>query len=308
MCRDTLGGQFRTAWLTFLATLPANIKNTLQLPDYTPSEGEYVGFFGGSGDICLGKLLRVYNGRAFIQRAWVTPLGTLQLTDRSTFLRPNQWVLRLSFDKEGRFHGVTEHKMANPTNWEIAYTIKGRMKIKRFFLVRPKHIYKVMMKNRHTRPTCETKWPLEGLGRVTSKEWSSAHGAVPSTIGSPRDYKTHVKLLHRGLWTPHKGYMARKLPDDRCRCGFQGTHLHIFYRCMFVNPLIKAFEDLCDHLQFSGAASRGLTPKNYILGRLNGSPLPPGLLLFLFVLKKFYWIEFTSCKYGESTVFRTPVS
>ena len=56
----------------------------------------------------------------------------------------------------------------------------------------------------------------------------------------------------------------------------------------------------------SGAASRGLGPKNYILGRLNNRPLPPGLLLFLFVLKKFYWIEYTSCKYGDSTIFKTP--
>ena len=60
---------------------------------------------------------------------------------------------------------------------------------------------------------------------------------------------------------------------------------------MFVNPLLEAFKDLCDHLYFSGAANRGLGPKNYILGRLSNNPLPPGLLLFLFVLKKFYWIE-----------------
>ena len=26
----------------------------------------------------------------------------------------------------------------------------------------------------------------------------------------------------------------------------------------------------------------------------------------MFVLKKFYWIEYTSCKYGDSTIFKTP--
>ena len=222
-------------------------------PDYAPLVGEYIGFLGTSGDTCLGKLVRIVNGRAFIQRARVTPLGRLQLTNITKFLQPNQWVLRLVFDKEGRYHGVAEHKMANPVSWEITYKIKGRLKIKKFFSVRPKHIYKVMMKDRHTRPTNETRWPQEGLGLVTMKEWNSAYGAVSSTIGSPRDYKTHFKLLHRGLWTPHKGFMAKKLPDDRCLCGHQGTHLHIFYRCMFVNPLLKAFEDLCDHLYFSSA-------------------------------------------------------
>ena len=179
-------------------------------PDYAPLVGEYIGFLGTSGDTCLGKLVRIVNGRAFIQRARVTPLGRLQLTNITKFLQPNQWVLRLVFDKEGRYHGVAEHKMANPVSWEITYKIKGRLKIKKFFSVRPKHIYKVMMKDRHTRPTNETRWPQEGLGLVTMKEWNSAYGAVSSSIGTPRDYKTHFKLLHRGLWTPHKGFMAKK--------------------------------------------------------------------------------------------------
>ena len=59
--RDALGGQFKTAWRTFIAALPANVKRTLAAPDYTPHEGEYVGYLGVSGDTYLGKYYSYHN-------------------------------------------------------------------------------------------------------------------------------------------------------------------------------------------------------------------------------------------------------
>ena len=75
---------------------------------------------------------------------------------------------------------------------------------------------------------------------------------------------------------------------------------------MFVKPLIGAFLDLCDHLYYEGTANRTLGPRDYVLGFIQNKPLPPGLLLFLFDLKKFYWIEYCACKYGDHTVFKQP--
>ena len=82
--------------------------------------------------------------------------------------------------------------------------------------------------------------------------------------------------------------------------------MHIFNHCMFMKPLLGAFLDLCDHLQHHGAANRMFSPRDMVMGTLQGKTLSPGLLLFLFDLQKFYWIEYCACKYGDQTVFRAP--
>ena len=158
---------------------------------------------------------------------------------------------------------------------------------------------------KYKRANSEARWQHD-LGQITRRAWIKSYSKTNSTVGTPRDYKTHIKLMFRGLWTPHRAFLANCIHDDRCICGHQGTHLHIFHHCMFVQPLLEAFLDLCDHLHYNGLARRSFSPRDNIMGTINREVLPPGLLLFLFVLKKFYWIEFTSCKYGEQHIFRAP--
>ena len=65
-----------------------------------------------------------------------------------------------------------------------------------------------------------------------------------------------------------------------------------------------AFLDLCDHLHYEGIANRTFGPRDLILGLIQNKPILPGLALFLYDLKKFYWIEYCSCMYGDHTVFK----
>ena len=126
---------------------------------------------------------------------------------------------------------------------------------------------------------------------------------VGRSVGTSRDYKTQFKLLHRGLWTPHRAHLAKLKADDRCLCGAQGTHEHIFLLCMFIRPLLHTYIDLCDHLYYYGAAKHA-SPKDILLGTINGKPVPPGLALLLDLIKKFFWIEYCKCMYGDETIFK----
>jgi len=59
--------------------------------------------------------------------------------------------------------------------------------------------------------------------------------------------------------------------------------MHIFNYCMFMKPLLGAFLDLCDHLQYHCAASRMFSPRDMVLGTLHEEkPLYTGFATFSF--------------------------
>ena len=72
---------------------------------------------------------------------------------------------------------------------------------------------------------------------------------------------------------------------------------------MFIRPLLHTYIDLCDHLYYYGAAKHA-SPKDILLGTINGKPVPHGLALLLDLIKKFFWIEYCKCMYGDETIFK----
>jgi len=48
--------------------------------------------------------------------------------------------------------------------------------------------------------------------------WQQTWGMLQGTVGTPRDYKTWFKMLHRGLWTPHRTYLAGGAATGVCPC------------------------------------------------------------------------------------------
>ena len=77
--RDALGGRFRTCWYAFLAALPAEIRHTLNTPDFVPQQGEMVGYIDARGFTRYGKIVSAANSA--LRRAVKTPLGKLRLTN-----------------------------------------------------------------------------------------------------------------------------------------------------------------------------------------------------------------------------------
>ena len=102
----------------------------------------------------------------------------------------------------------------------------------------------------------------------------------------------------------NKACLSKTLNNNHCICGpIKADHEHVFFECMFVTPLLRAFRDLCDHLHYGGEA-QSMEKQDFLLGTISGKPILPGLLLFLFEIRKLYWIEFCACKYGENTQFQ----
>ena len=278
--RAPLSGDFNRRWRSFLNTLDPRIETVMKSDDYSPEQGEMIGYYDHQ-TLKFGKILSARYG--IIQNAIISPCGHLRLTPTCTRLFHNQGGMPLLFDKQDRCFGPIENKLTNNLSWKISYNHKGATKTKGFYALKPKQIYRIMMQGKHVRPTCEKRWPEE-LGRQISKnQFLLSYKLVGSTIGTPRDYKTHFKLLHRGLWTPNKAFLAKKEPNNHCICGLRGDHKHIFTQCRLIQPLLKGFRDL------SRALGQGpihiLEPTDIVLGTFRGKGLPPALLLFLFALK-----------------------
>ena len=84
---------------------------------------------------------------------------------------------------------------------------------------------------------------------------------LKGTIGSPRDYKTWFKILHRGLWTPHKIFLAGGAATGACPCcsATEGGTVHFLAEYPESGTLMDAFAETCDslHYEWEFASSHG---------------------------------------------------
>ena len=115
-------------------------------------------------------------------------------------------------------------------------------------------------------------------------------------MGTPRDYKTRFKFLHRGLWTQHKLSIVAALKhsyvSDRCvLCGrHQGTHKH-FVEC---EALDRSFEWLASFGELLNYPL-SMTTEDRVYGTMNGGEaMPCGLRFFYTILFKRWWLGYNT--------------
>ena len=106
-------------------------------------------------------------------------------------------------EETGLCHGPIELTALNPEKFELSYPHKGKTKTKPFFNVRPKHIYRNIIRLRTQRPNCEANWNKHTNFNINSQEFTQAWKNLGRSVGTSRDITKPNLSFCTGVYGPH---------------------------------------------------------------------------------------------------------
>ena len=160
-----------------------------------------------------------------------------------------------------------------------------------------------MLGKEWSRPNSEARWDdyINPPPRGWEEVWKQFHGLM----GTPRDFKTRFKYLHRGLWTQHKLSLVaaakHSFVSDRCiLCGrHRGTHKH-FVECEALDRSFDWFSDFGELLHIP----IHMNTEDRVYATMNGGEkMPSGLRYFYSLLFKRWWMGYTTQNH-QGDIFR----
>ena len=188
--------KFKDEWNKMLDEIPHKWWRLLKQPEHITEEGDHFAYLDRGR---VKYALYVDKDLNSMIPCEITPAGALHELEEITEIPDNTFGMKILYDKKGRVMGPEELTYPRWHEWKLKKQ-DGNVKAGS---VKIKHIYWTLLEKECLSPNCEGNWderniapPPRGWGEV----WKQFHGLM----GTPRDYKTRFKFLHRGLWTQHK--------------------------------------------------------------------------------------------------------
>ena len=268
--------------------MPQNIWSELAQYDADIAEDDHFAFVE-DGKIRYALLVEA-ESRTIVP-CEITTKGTLHELEELEELEENIHGMKILYDNKNRVIGPEEMTYPRWHEWKLrsreGETSTAKIKIR--------HIYRALLGKEYTRPNCEEAWEKRGV-QPPDKGWPHIWNQFRGLLGTPRDYKTRFKFLHRGLFTAHRESMIAAVKgvhiSNLCiLCGrHQGTHRHVI-ECQKFEELLSVAQNFADML--GEDLSMSLEDRIYGL-RNNGEDLPKGLRFFYAILIKHMWMAYTT--------------
>ena len=288
--------EFFYAWHKLINEIPHRWWKLLRLPIYAAQEGQYFAY-EDEHEIKYAYLVDA-DLRSIIP-CEITTRGSLHCLEEIEELPEEAIIYKILYDHRGCVVGPEEKSYPRWFEWKLQIDATQ----KRAASCRIKHIYTALIGEQWRRPNCEANWDERDID-PPPRGWGEVWEQFLGLIGTPRDYKTRFKFLHRGLWTQHKqAIVARQYNIDMsARCILceiaQGTHIH-FVCC---EELDRSFRWLDCFGQLMNMPL-DMTLEDRIYGNMNGGhKMPKGLIFFYSILTKFWWQGYTK-QNNEKEIF-----
>ena len=246
----------------------------MRQPDYKATEGEHFAYRDGER---IKYALLVDAELHSMIPCEITTRGTLHELEEIEEIQDDVEIFKILFDQKGRVVGPEETTYPRWFEWKLVINEKK----KRATSCRIKHIYRSLLGEQWARPNCEANWDERNI-EPPPRGWGEVWAQFQGLMGTPRDFKTRFKFLHRGLWTQHKQAMVARQYNinmsSRCIlcCFSQGTHKH-FVLCSELDRSFDWFNSFGKLVN----VSINMTTEDRIYGNMNdGQKMPKGLIFF----------------------------